>query len=805
MTSLVWLASGFVAGVWLSRYWPSGNLVPLILAATVLGTYALARTYGIRAVAPTLFALALLAGLGRGGPGLLVPSGNLAQFHGESVTIAGQLVSMPEAAGGRVRTAVAVDALSTRTGLTDASGTVLVWLEEAPTPVPGRDFPFLERGDQVAFKGRLEAPERIGVFDYPEHLASQDIGSVLNGEIVSFAASPDGSPWGARADGLRRSLARAIDRALPQPAAAVTQALSLGLRGSLPAQTRQQFRDSGTTHILAISGLHVGMMLALALGASAAVLGRRRQIYLLAPLGTMWVYVLLAGAPPSALRAAIMGTAVLLAYASGRAPAPFTALGLASAVMLAWDPAFAWHRSFQLSFGAMAGVLLIGLPLWNAVRGWLGQHVAQGAVGTIVRWSAAGTLASLGAIVGSLPLVAFNFGVIPIFGIPATLLIMPVVPIIIVGGLLAGLLGAVWAPLAWLVAWAPALSAWYAAGVARAFASLPGATVDVGPVAPWLTWAYYALLVAVLAYVRRNRWWPSTRLAAARAWAGPARARLAVAALVAAVSVAAVPWALAGARADDLLSVRFLDVGQGDAALVHAPSGATVLIDGGRDPRVTLPLVDGPLSGGRIDLAVFSHVHVDHIEGLMGLARRGSVALALVPPEVPGDDGAWRAELTHLGVPLVEAVRGARVSLGDGAWLEVLHPPRPRVTGTSSDIDNNSIVLRLVHGDASVLFTGDLRWEGELALLDVGAELGADILKVGHHGSTTSTTTEFLDAVGPSLAMIGAGVDNAYGHPAQEVLDRLAAAVGDAVLTTADRGSITLVTDGISWWVETER
>jgi competence protein ComEC len=253
-----------------------------------------------------------------------------------------------------------------------------------------------------------------------------------------------------------------------------------------------------------------------------------------------------------------------------------------------------------------------------------------------------------------LPLAAFNFGALPTFGIPATLLIMPVVPVIIMGGLLTGLLAAIWTPLGWLAGWAPALAGWYAAGVPRVFAALPGATVDVGRLDAWLVWGYYLLLAGSLAFVRRRRWWPSPRQALQRIWAGPSRGRLVALALAATLLVAALPWALAAARSDDLLQVRFLDVGQGDAVLIQAPSGATVLIDGRRDPPcVMLPLADGLLAGPGVDLAVFSHAHADHLNGLMGLARRGGIELALVPPEVPGGSGAWRAELVQLGIPLV--------------------------------------------------------------------------------------------------------------------------------------------------------
>ncbi len=807
MTPLVWLGGGLVAGIWLGRYWTGGDAAVGLLALAVLAGYGLARSLGWRAGLPVVLALALLLGLVRGGPELLTPSGDLARFHGQHATAVGRVAAMPEPVGARVRLTLAVDTVRTGIVEAEAHGTAIVWVGGQGNPVPGRSFPYVERGDRVAVSGILRAPEPFGGFDYPEHLASQDIGTVVSGTLEVEELGTGGALSARGLDRLRRRLADGIDRVLPQPAAAIAQAVGLGLRGSVPPTTSDQFQRSGTTHLLAISGLHVGVVMVLAVGLAAALFGRRHPAYLLLPLAAAWAYVLLAGLPPSAVRAGIMGSAVLVAMAVGRAPSPLTALGLATSVMLLlWRPEFLWHRSFQLSFTAMAGVLLLGLPLWDTFRVWLEARTRPGLARTVLRWLAAAVITSAGAVAGSLPLVAFNFGVVPVWGIPATLLVLPLLPLLIVGGLTSGALAALWTPLGWLTGWVPAIVGWYVAAVAGLAASMPLATVDVGRVEPAAVWGYYVGLAAVVGYLHRRQWWPQARHLLSAVWQGPGNGRQATLALLVLVMAVAVPWSIAADRSDSLLRIHFLDVGQGDAAVVTTPSGAVVLVDGGRDPRVTLPLLDGLLGRRSVDLAIVSHPHEDHIAGLMALARRGSIAQALVPPVVPGEDDAWRRELEQLGVPVDEAAAGMVVDLGGGVFIEVLHPPQPLMAGTSSDVDNNGTVVRLRYHAASALFVGDLFVEGELALLDVGADLDADVLKVGHHGSRTSSAEAFLDAVSPLLAVVSVSGSNSLGHPSAEVVQRLVSRVGEqGLLLTSVHGTVEAATDGESWWLATRR
>ena len=265
-------------------------------------------------------------------------------------------------------------------------------------------------------------------------------------------------------------------------------------------------------------------------------------------------------------------------------------------------------------------------------------------------------------------------------------------------------------------------------------------------------------------------------------------------------------WIAALTPDSDLLHLHVLDVGQGDALLIVTPDGATALVDGGPDPRQTGNLVDSllPLEGLRMDVGVMTHGHADHSTGLLGLAREGRFELLLVTPLLAGEDVSRRTELDALGVDVHEGARGMSLTLGENVALEVLNPPLPLHSGTSSDLNNNSIALRLTYGEASALLMADLFTEAEYALLDAGVDLSADVLKVGHHGSATSTSPELLAAVGPAAAAVPVGAENRFGHPSAEVMERLADAVGqEHLFTTADDGCISFASDGERWWAST--
>ncbi len=272
--------------------------------------------------------------------------------------------------------------------------------------------------------------------------------------------------------------------------------------------------------------------------------------------------------------------------------------------------------------------------------------------------------------------------------------------------------------------------------------------------------------------------------------------------LLAALSLGSTP-----ARAAAGLRVDFIDVGQGDAALVTSPAGKTVLIDGG--PANHAPALTAFLAAhvhGPIDLILLSHRHEDHLGGLPAVVHQLGARLFLDAPAAHAGPDYERLmrELEARGVPARQAARGRRIDLGGGAALTMLGPPEPSIVGSRSDVNANSVVARLTYGGVSILFAGDAESPTEAWLLASGQDLRADVLKVAHHGSRYASGMRFLRAVGPRVAVISAGAGNEYGHPARVTVQRLARA-GAAVYRTDLDGDVTVETDGTSVHVRTAR
>lgn len=260
-------------------------------------------------------------------------------------------------------------------------------------------------------------------------------------------------------------------------------------------------------------------------------------------------------------------------------------------------------------------------------------------------------------------------------------------------------------------------------------------------------------------------------------------------------------------EAAEPLQVHFLEVGQGDAALIVSPTGKTVLIDAG--PKGGDRVVRRALaSAGRrvIDLAVFTHAHADHIGGMAALVKTLKVKRVLDP----GFDHTSRTYLRLLEtlkkhkVPMTIARDGATIDIGGGASMQIFNPGETLMTGSRSDANTNSIVLRLTHGSMSVLFTGDAEDPTERRLLERPKRLASTVLKVAHHGSRHSSSARFLAAVAPLASVISCGIQNKYGHPNAETLSRLKA-VKTGVFRTDLHGTIVLESTGESWKFRTAR
>ncbi|MDA0733840.1 MAG: DNA internalization-related competence protein ComEC/Rec2 [Chloroflexi bacterium] len=759
------------------------------------------------------------------------PTMPLVARQSQQVTVRGKIADDPEAASRTTRFVLNIDAIDRGSGWQQLGGKSLVYAEPPDSLISSREPPYFRKGDFLTLQGTLqnpEPPEATDDFDYPAYLASQGISGVLWSRQAEWVLEKSANHWttGWLFD-LRQELSQSLESALPMPHSALAQALLLGIRGTLPPDVVQDFRSTGTSHLLAISGMHVGILLVIATGASAWALGRRRQVYLLLPFLGIWMYALLSGLPISVVRAALMGTVYLAVLGLGRPRSALPPLAISALIITALDPLALQQISFQLSFAAMAGII-IALPYQARVSAAMSQWISDSSrwwtvwLNHLAGWLVAALIVSLGATLATLPLVAFNFGRIPLMGIPATIIVLPMLPFILGGSLataVAGLIHPALGQVVGVAAWVP-LS--YLLGVVS---NSPGPTVSGGWITAPLVWGWYLALGSLLIeprgwgflkqLTRRLRLGATSPDPAPTGQLRPTGLTSTVIGVGLILVVANVfLWGQLLSRPDGNLHVYFLNVGQGDSTLIVTPNGRQVLIDGGpASESATTALSDVlPAWDRSLDLVALTHLDADHSRGLLEVMDRYQVEAALVGIQ---DSTAalypqWQAVIDRNQASVIKLVAGQRLTLDDGVVLETLHPSASPLSGSpsgfSSNRNNNALVFRLVYQEISFLFTADIEAEAERQLLQSSSDLDSDVLKVAHHGSKTSTTEAFLAAASPSVAVISAGVKNRYGHPHHDVLTRLQQAVGaDQVYQTAQQGRIEFITDGYSLWVESQK
>jgi len=687
----------------------------------------------------------------------------------------------------------------------EVSGTALIRVPRYPT---------CRYGDVLKVTGDLETPLQFEDFDYKSYLARQGIYSVIyypGVEVLDLGQGLKPLQW---IYSLRERLSSSLARALPEPQGSLAQSILLGLRGNIPDSLYEAFSRTGTAHLLAISGLHISIIIAMLLSFGILVFGRRRSIYIWLTLALIWLYAMLAGMHPPIIRAAIMGSLFLIAEYLGRQRSAIIALAFAAAVMVGIQPHVLWSVSFQLSFLAMAGLVFL-YPYFQAwgrkgVASLFGAREKIAAAGGMVTDGFAVTLA---AIVAVGPLVAYNFGVVSLVALPATFFSLPALPFIIVTAALVAFVGLLASLVAQILGWLAWLFLSYLVFLVQGFDTLPHSSLEVTDVSTWHIWGYYAILAGVIASLNHRKQLADffSRLTSGikKVAEGIPKPRLGFSTkwlILPLLIVAILVWSVALTTPDDKLHVSFLDVGQGDAILIQTPGGQDILIDGGPDPqRINLELSKKlPFWDRTIDLVVCTQPHADHVTGLVDVLLRYKVKQVL-EPGVPYDSAIyqeWCNLVEDKGIEYNIARAGQDIDLGSGIKMEVLNPPATLYEGTSADVDNNGVVLRLSWSQVSFLFTADIRDEAEFELIGQRANLKSTVLKIAHHGSKTSTSQQFLAAVDPEVAVISAGADNTFGHPSPEVLERLIDRLGkDNVYRTDEDGTIEFITDGERLWL----
>lgn len=556
----------------------------------------------------------------------------------------------------------------------------------------------------------------------------------------------------------RTAMTKAV-KGLPEREAGLLLGVTVGDTSRLDPSIEQDFRDTGLSHLTAVSGQNLGIFL----GAIAMLLRlcrlRRRSMVAALSLAAV-AFLAITRYEPSVLRAGAMAAVGLAGVASGAKREALTALAIACLGLLCWDPFLIHVPGFQLSALATVGILVITPKLSTAFG--KGKLATAAAV-------------TLGAQLAVAPLIALTFHRFSIIALPANLLALPAVAPATVLGFAAATVGTVWPAAGAALATLARPSLQWMTGVAGHFARVPSASVSLPAGALGVV---ALLLIAAMPFAALRARRPSR--------AGPV--------LLAVVFCAtSIVWtrALAVPPLRGLV-LTALDVGQGDAWLLRTPNGTTMLVDGGPETGRTIAKLRAH-GVRRIDLLVLTHPHADHVDGLPAIVEHYPVGRALEPgldAELPAL-AKLRNTLQQRGVIRDVVRRGARYRLGE-ATVEVLGPAT-LFTGTPSDLNNNSVVLRIRFGSTCMLMSGEVQEEGQQALLDAGEDLRCPVMTVPHHGSKRMLPSYFA-AVRPTVAMISVGARNDFGHPSGQTLAALQQ-LGVRVLRTDLGGDIAVALD----------
>lgn len=722
---------------------------------------------------PLVLLLALLMGLCRGCLDDYFHRSDLEQavMHGaeeKKLEVIGKVDSFPVIDGNRVRFFLLTDRLRDELlendGWIHANERIWVSLEllsreekEAATEI--------DRGDWYKVQltlSRPEPPRNPGAFDFPQYLwkeHSEWTGNAKGMKSITLLKESGWFGWKGIVT-IREFLEMQLTPLFSTEIAGVMKGMLLGDRYEVSAEEEKIYRQTGILHVLAISGFHV-MIVSAGLHLLLLRLGLTREHAYEALFFVLLFYMFLTGMSPSVVRACLMGMVYLAAKRTGQAYSAWKAISFVFIIFALINPRTLFDIGFQLSFVVTFGLIAFTEPFSTEIRRlwpYIHEKVANAIAVTVV------------AHLFSFPILVTNFFQTSFSSLIVNLLLMPIFAIIIPWGYIV-LIVALFSdkttqviayPLDGLMQLLHDLLRWISDHPAWVL------SVDHLPIWWWIGFAlFFLFLVGAIPLPTYKRWL-----------------------MLAILILLTLPYILK--YTSNEIRITFLDVGQGDSILIQGPHNRTMLIDGGgfgyvydqeewrkrRNPfdvgeDIVVPALRS-LGVSRIDWLVITHGDGDHIGGLPAVIRDIPVNKVLYNGDRP--DSLLEKELFHLlrekGIPIYIARPGPWLQWNPMIQFTILHPPEGVEYQHLQDNDK-SVVLQLNAYGRTLLFTGDLEAGGEKDLIDRIGKVNIDLLKVGHHGSKTSTTLGFLSSIDPEIAVIQVGEKNRYGHPAKEVLDRL--------------------------------
>ncbi len=738
----------------------------------------------------------------------LLPDNHVSHFAGRGrVLVEGILHRPPEPSIKGVRLYVKVQSVIRDGKSTHSAGMVLLSL---PTSGPSLDY-----GDRIRFAANLRRPSNFnnpGGFDYQRYLATRRIwvtAFVDNPKKIIRVATRQGNALWTLLERGRNRIRVFLDQHSTDTSGPILKALILGERGTIPEGVKEDFAISGVAHIMAISGLHLGIVAFflfrgfLWILKQSEMIALKTNIFKLSALLTIpliTLYALAAGARLPTVRATMMIVVYLISILIDRPRDLYHTLGLAALVITLIDPASLLEASFQLSFMAVLAILYL-VPRFNRLlkKDEILPEKEKGWTQWAISWSRTLLIVSLAAIIGTGPLIAYHFNRFSPIGLVGNFFVIPLLGFIAIP---AGLISASLSifsthlaiPFLYMASWVVDL----AVAIIHLLASLPGVSFHV------VTPTIFEILIvyALIALLLNNRRSVVYKIALAG---------------ILCLGVVDLTYWFARTHLNKNLRITFLDVGQGDCTLVEFPRGKRAIIDGGGfyddsfdiGGKVIAPLL-WKKKIQKIDFLVLTHPHPDHLNGLKFIARNFQVE-ELWDSGQSGDSPFFFEFMNIVRQKRIQRVslfRGDKPRMINGVTVHPLHPPRRAEQahfGPQSMTPNDlSLVLKIVFDSQTFLFTGDIEKQAEAGLASSEIDLESRVLKVPHHGSLTSSTTEFLSRVQPQIAIISGRPRRFYRLPSRKVLERYEE-LGSRIFSTDQHGAITIETDGQNLTIKTFR
>ncbi|HZH33562.1 MAG TPA: ComEC/Rec2 family competence protein [Pyrinomonadaceae bacterium] len=675
----------------------------------------------------------------------------------------------------------------------------------------------------------------------------------------------------------RQNLITQFRRNFSASTSGVLIASMLGNRHFLSQETAERFRVGGTFHILVISGLHItfiGVWVAWLVGKFTKNVWA--QFFIANSL--LWSYSLMVGAEVPVTRAAFMFTIFHAAVLFHRRATSLNTLGAATLILLALNPSDLFDQSFQLTFVSVAAIVAFAFPFWEKMReigAWqpsqaapappscakwlrtlcetifwsekdwqksqtrtlwkcrlfkseLAKRLEEWHLQFIWQFVFGSILVSLVVQLWLLPLMAVYFHRFSVIAIFLNLFVGVLMAIQSIAAMSVLFLAQIHFALAQPLVWLCEVLNWLMAHSVEPFSDYTWASFRLPVYSGWMRAIYFVYFIPLIALAfSLHRWNPFQLTASSEQLTRRSLVLSFLIIIQCSLFAVIVFHPFSAPRPDGRLRVDFLDVGQGDSALITTPDGTTILIDGGGRPGFSTQKIqneDGEIEIfepdarsigesvvceflwekglSKVDFLIPTHADSDHIDGLNDVARNFRIEAALVgrAPETRAEFRKFYESLRKKRIPMKKVARGDALDIG-GVRIEVLHPVSDSDENAGSENDH-SVVLRVIFGSRSFLLTGDIEKEAERNLLVNAVNLQADVVKIGHHGSRTSSIEDFVRLTNAEFAVASVGRESPFGHPHKEVVERWKNA-GAAVLTTGENGTISFSTDGKDLRLET--